>query len=622
MAIFHLTAKIVSRGRGQSAIAKAAYNSRQKLANEDTGKIHDYTYKEEPVFTGIFAPKDTPDHLRERESLWSEVEKREKRKDAQLARDIEIALPHELTDEQRRQLVTDYVRENFVRKGMIADVAIHSPGPEGDSRNHHAHILLTMREVGPDGFGKKIREWNSQGQLQTWRENWANLANRYLERHGHDARIDHRSLEEQGSDREATIHLGPAATQLERQGEATELGDRNREVEERNSRRADLKKEGNQVEREEFDQAFEYAYGLSRNFQGFTDALKQNGFTLSRDGDQLIAFDSRGRSFPVSPKDLEGLYPSDFLNELEGFKARLLEQQEQATTQKDLTPEEEKERADAAKKAATMYSEGGMVQQQRDAMIHFKDKQKALNEHAKALAEEKRRKEEEENAPPNVRDHAMRRMAGAKKRPKPHAQGMPQAPEPQETAKEREKREHWEAKFGEAARSMEERRQSDPRQIEREAEQRRQQEYQEMQRQAAARREQEQREQARKIEEQRQQEIREQERRAEEKRQQEREQARKREEQPQKERQEQERRQKEAERQRGGAIGKEEQQKDSFAGRKDQAQVAREDQRARTEQTGYQKAKSEREALREKLGLRRQEGRGRDDDGRERERER
>ncbi|KAF5049353.1 MobA/MobL family protein [anaerobic digester metagenome] len=241
MAIFHFSAKVVSRGKGQSSVAKAAYNARTQLTNARTGEAHDYGRAEGLIFSGIFAPKNAPEWAQDRESLWSEVEKAEKRKDAQLAREVEIALPHELTDEQRRQLITDFTRENFVRKGMIADVAIHAPDREGDNRNHHAHILLTMREIGPDGFGQKKREWNSKAQLQEWREKWEKTANRYLERHGHEARIDHRSLEEQGIEREATEHLGPTASQLEREGEQTERGDLNREIEARNKERERLK---------------------------------------------------------------------------------------------------------------------------------------------------------------------------------------------------------------------------------------------------------------------------------------------------------------------------------------------------------------------------------------------
>src|SRR5258708_6140146 len=158
MAIFHLSAKVVSRGKGQSAVAKAAYNSREKIEQELTGVVNDFSRKSGLLFSGIFAPKDAPEWAHDRAKLWNEVERGENRKDAQLAREVEISLPHELTDEQRRQLVTDFVREQFQRKGMVADVNIHASDRQGDERNHHAHILLTQRSIGPEGFGEKVRD--------------------------------------------------------------------------------------------------------------------------------------------------------------------------------------------------------------------------------------------------------------------------------------------------------------------------------------------------------------------------------------------------------------------------------------------------------------------------------
>lgn len=250
MAIFHLSAKIVSRSRAQSAVAKAAYNSRSQLENEKTGENHDYRYKGEVLFSGIFAPKNAPEWAKDRQVLWSAVEKRENRKNSQLAREIEIGLPHELTGKQREYLVKDFVRENFMRKGMVADVAIHGPDRKGDDRNYHAHILLTMREIGPEGFGEKMRHLNSNAQLEEWREKWEHTANRHLERHGHEARIDRRSFEAQGIDREPTTHVGPTATQFEREGVPTERGGINRQIEERNRQREQLKAQGKEIKRE------------------------------------------------------------------------------------------------------------------------------------------------------------------------------------------------------------------------------------------------------------------------------------------------------------------------------------------------------------------------------------
>ena len=181
MAIFDLSAKIVTRSRGQSAVAKAAYNSHDLLTNEKTGERHDYRRKGEVFYSGIFAPKNAPEWAQDRQALWSAVERKETRKNSQLAREIEISLPHELTQEQREYLIKDFVRENFVRKGMVADVALHTPHPNGDPRNYHAHVLLTMREIGPEGFGEKMRHLNKAAQLEEWREKWEHIANRYLD---------------------------------------------------------------------------------------------------------------------------------------------------------------------------------------------------------------------------------------------------------------------------------------------------------------------------------------------------------------------------------------------------------------------------------------------------------
>ncbi|HEV2990281.1 MAG TPA: MobQ family relaxase [Candidatus Angelobacter sp.] len=248
MAIFHLSVKVVSRGGGQSAVAKAAYNSRTKLEDERTGLKKDYSRGAEAVvFSGIFAPKNAPQWASDRQQLWNEVERKEdasnRAASAQLAREVVIALPHELSPQQREWLVKDFVREQFTRKGMVADVNIHAPREGDDPRNHHAHILATMREVGPEGFGPKVREWNSRKQVEQWRESWENIVNKQLERHGHAARIDRRTLEAQGIDREPTTHLGPFAQAMERKNQETERGNTYREAVHRIDDLAALKSE-------------------------------------------------------------------------------------------------------------------------------------------------------------------------------------------------------------------------------------------------------------------------------------------------------------------------------------------------------------------------------------------
>ena len=241
MAIFHLSAKVISRGKGQSAIAAAAYRSGEKLLDEQTGEQKLYRARAERIlYTDILAPLHAPEWAFDRNELWNHAERAEKRKDAQLAREIEIALPHELTDQQREWLVKDFAREAFVRKGYVVDIAIHGPDADSDHRNHHAHLLVTRRTIGPNGFAA-TKDWRlDKEQLGRWREQWANLVNRHLERHGHDARIDHRSLKEQGLDREPTIHLGYAANEMTARGAPSDRMAALNEILARNELRFDL----------------------------------------------------------------------------------------------------------------------------------------------------------------------------------------------------------------------------------------------------------------------------------------------------------------------------------------------------------------------------------------------
>lgn len=230
MAIYHFSVQVISRSQGRSAVAAAAYRAGERLQDERYGHTYDYT-KKNVAEHAIAAPENAPAWVKDREQLWNAVEAAEKRKDAQLCREINIALPRELTALQQRELVSTFVAEQFVKRGMIADVAIHRDNPE----NPHAHIMLTMREITPAGFGQKVREWNDKGLLEAWRAEWAHYANRTLERAGSQERIDHRSLEAQGSDLLPTVHEGPHVRQMERRGIRTDRGDLNRAVAEYNS---------------------------------------------------------------------------------------------------------------------------------------------------------------------------------------------------------------------------------------------------------------------------------------------------------------------------------------------------------------------------------------------------
>ena len=254
MAIYHCSIKVIKRSEGRSAVAAAAYRSGERLINEWDGMTHDYTKKRGVVHTEILLPSRAPPEFQDRSALWNSVEKIEKSRDAQLAREIEIALPVELNREEQITLVRAYVRGNFVAAGMCADFAIHDKG----DGNPHAHIMLTMRPLKANGeWGAKCRkeydldehdqrirlpsgafksyrvnttDWNEQTKAEAWRAAWAGYANRALEQKGLPERIDHRSYSRQGLQQIPTVHMGVATTQMERRGLITEKGSINREI--------------------------------------------------------------------------------------------------------------------------------------------------------------------------------------------------------------------------------------------------------------------------------------------------------------------------------------------------------------------------------------------------------
>jgi ATP-dependent exoDNAse (exonuclease V) alpha subunit len=222
MAIYRLAADIVRRSEGRTVTAAAAYRSAELIVDQRTGLAFDYRRRHGVLDTEILAPNDAPGWMHDRVRLWNAVEAAEKRKDAQLARDIELALPHELTAGEHRELVHRFVRSAFVDAGMVADIALHAPDEDGDTRNFHAHILLTMRRIEGDHFGDKERAWNKPEQLEQWRALWADHVNQALEIAGDQACVDHRSLEAQGIERLPQIHLGLAVTEMRRRGITTE----------------------------------------------------------------------------------------------------------------------------------------------------------------------------------------------------------------------------------------------------------------------------------------------------------------------------------------------------------------------------------------------------------------
>ena len=206
---YHLHAEPLQRSKGHSSLAAAAYRAGVKLHDERTGETHDYRRRGGVLQAELILPEGAPAWAHDRETFWNRAEAMERRKDAQTARMLDIAIPHELSDDDRIELVRAFVKDNFVRFGMGADVAWHAPHAHGDARNVHAHVMLTLRKVGPDGFDPvKTRRWNSPEMLKQWRAQWAVYANGYLERAGFATRIDHRSYKDRGVDRTPTIKEG------------------------------------------------------------------------------------------------------------------------------------------------------------------------------------------------------------------------------------------------------------------------------------------------------------------------------------------------------------------------------------------------------------------------------
>lgn len=268
MAIYHLSAKVISRAGGRSSVAAAAYRTAGRLHDDRQGLEHDYSRKGGVVHSEIMVPQNAPDWMRDRSQLWNAVEIIEKRRDAQLAREIEVSLPRELDRGQRLEFLLGFIQREFVDRGMIADVAVHEGKARDGYGQPHAHVMLTMRELTGDGFGKKDRSWNAPDLLLGWREAWARDANIALERAGRSERIDHRSLDAQRSEAEQQVEraraggqeelaferekkvvelsrepepkIGPSANAQEKRGIVTERGDAFRAAQARNAQREEL----------------------------------------------------------------------------------------------------------------------------------------------------------------------------------------------------------------------------------------------------------------------------------------------------------------------------------------------------------------------------------------------
>ena len=208
MAIYHLSVQLISRSQGRSVVACAAYRAAEKLQDDRLGKTHDYARKKDVAHTKILLPEGAPAWMGDRSLLWNHVEALEKRKDAQLAREIQFSLPRELTLAQNTELARTFVQQTFVDAGMVADLSLHvDTGSDGQAQPH-VHVLLSTRGVTAEGFGLKNTAWNKKEHLLAWREAWSSCANHHLALHGHDLQIDHRSNKDQHIDLEPQHKIG------------------------------------------------------------------------------------------------------------------------------------------------------------------------------------------------------------------------------------------------------------------------------------------------------------------------------------------------------------------------------------------------------------------------------
>lgn len=261
MAIYHFHVTQVSRGKGQSAIAAAAYRAGERLQDHYYGEFADYTAKGGVVYTEIIAPDYVPESLHDRETLWNEVESVEKHPKAQLAYSFDFALMNEFSMEENIILAKRFINENFINKGMIADMAVHNPDKK-ERDNPHVHVLCPIRPMNTDGtWGEKQRreylfdedgkpvldgkghqkfnavpttDWGRPETLESWRKAWADMVNEEFQKKGMQERIDHRSYEAQGIMLIPQIHEGPNVRKMEAKGIRTEKGSLNRLIKEIN----------------------------------------------------------------------------------------------------------------------------------------------------------------------------------------------------------------------------------------------------------------------------------------------------------------------------------------------------------------------------------------------------
>lgn len=438
MALYRCSVKErLSRKKGDVVAKSVAYITRARLEDERTGEIYDYSRnKDLALWNGVYAPKNAPEWTHDLQTLVNEIERAEKRKDSQLALPVELSMAHELTLEQNRWMLQDFIKENFTRKGYATIASIHEPPQGGDPRNIHAHLLVTLRTIDEDGFAKHKKQQQENfmtrsERVEELRASWEKHLKHHLERHGHHEaakEVSCKSLEAQGIDREPTKHLGPAATEMMRRGASTERGDANNEIKERNEERERLKAAENtlseaidqlqrQLEKEQQAERERRAQEFRERDASAKEAIRSAWTAASRDPisfmielnerDLYVAQNEKGFYVAVERSGYAHRMPLHEMHEAIDVLKRqnkdlLLPTLEEQRAELAAQHEEKKQvwydwnHRRAARLGATLYDRADMVSMQRDAMRHMRDAWRMQGRHTQEHEKQERQKRERE----------------------------------------------------------------------------------------------------------------------------------------------------------------------------------------------------------------------------------
>lgn len=367
MAIYHFNATAISRSSGRSACAAAAYRAAEKITDQRTGIIYDFTRKGGVLYSEIMAPAGSQIWAISRAELWNRAEQAEdtstRRATATTAREFNIALPHELDSDAQLASSREFALYLVTTYCVAVDFSIHEPSKEGDTRNYHVHFMLTDRRITDAGFADKVRELNifngGKANIASIREQWSKIANRFLDRAGVHEGIDHRSYKSQGLNREATTHLGVAAAALERRGETSERGDRNRVAQEINTLRAKLGEVGETMHALELAETCESKEAADTNHAESSNtliAIAECGEFVSMNAEQYTAFSQPTSAGDFDPADITGRTPDSRSEAAALSEQQKLDQQKVTETLKPsatkITHEEMVKEAKAKAKAA------------------------------------------------------------------------------------------------------------------------------------------------------------------------------------------------------------------------------------------------------------------------------